>query len=137
MLRLAGNYSEAINHLSQLMLVAADDPRVVSEYGKTLVAMGRADEAEKFLTRAQQLQPNDWTIYSALGVAYDQIGNQKEAQANYERALALKPGEPSVLSNYALSRMLAKDPTMARSWPTAPRSPMPPPMTTRSPATSP
>jgi Flp pilus assembly protein TadD len=114
MLRLAGNYTEALNHLSQLMLVAADDPRVVSEYGKTLVTMGRADEAEKFLTRAQQLQPNDWTIYSALGVAYDQIGSPHEAQVSYERALALKPGEPSVLSNYALSRMLAKDPDMAR-----------------------
>src|SRR5215469_14314966 len=113
-LRLAGSYQEAINHLSQLMLVAADDPRIISEYGKTLVSMGRADEAEKFLTRAQQLQPDDWTVYSALGVAYDEIGNQKDAQTNYERALALKPGEPSVLSNYALSRMLAKDPDMAR-----------------------
>jgi Flp pilus assembly protein TadD len=113
MLRLAGSYSEAINHLSQLMLVAADDSRVISEYGKTLAAMGRADEAEKFLTRAQELQPNDWTVYSALGVANDQIGNQTEARINYERALALKPGEPSVLSNYALSRMLAKDTAMA------------------------
>jgi Flp pilus assembly protein TadD len=114
MLRQAGNYQEALNHLSQLMLVAADDPRIVSEYGKTLASMGRADEAEKFLTRAQQLQPNDWTVYSALGVAYDEIGNQKAAQINYERALSLKPGEPSVLNNYALSRMLAKDPVMAR-----------------------
>jgi Flp pilus assembly protein TadD len=114
MLRQAGNYQEAVNHLSQLMLVAADDPRVISEYGKTLASMGRADEAEKFLTRAQQLQPDDWTVYSALGVAYDQIGNQKAAQVNYERALSLKPGEPSVLNNYALSRMLAKDPAMAR-----------------------
>jgi Flp pilus assembly protein TadD len=114
MLRLAGNYDEAINHLSQLMLVAADDSRVISEYGKTLVSMGRAEEAEKFLTRAQQLEPQDWTIYSALGVAYDQIGNPKDAQINYEHALALRPGEPSVLSNYALSRMQAKDPDMAR-----------------------
>jgi Flp pilus assembly protein TadD len=114
MLRLAGSYPEAIKHLSQLMMVASDDPRVVGEYGKTLAAMGRADDAVNFLTRAQQLQPNDWTIYSALGVAYDQLGNQKEAQPAYERALALKPGEPSVLSNYALSRMLAKDPDMAK-----------------------
>jgi Flp pilus assembly protein TadD len=114
MLRLAGNYAEALNHLSQMMIVAADDSRVISEYGKTLVSMGRTDEAEKFLTRAQQLQPNDWTIYSALGVAYDQMGNQKDAQTNYEGALALKPGEPSVLNNYALSRMLAKDPVTAR-----------------------
>jgi len=114
MLRLAGSYPEAINHLSQLMMVASDDPRVVSEYGKTLAAMGRASDAVSFLTRAQQLQPNDWTVYSALGVAYDQLGNQKDAQTAYEHALAIKPGEPSVLSNYALSRMLAKDPDMAR-----------------------
>ena len=114
LLRLGGNYPEALNHLSQLMLVAADDPRVVSEYGKTLVSMGRSDEAKNFLTRAQELRPDDWTIYSALGVAYDQIGDQKDAQVNYERALALKPGESSVLNNYALSRMLAKDPAMAR-----------------------
>ncbi|HMH65389.1 MAG TPA: tetratricopeptide repeat protein [Rhizomicrobium sp.] len=114
MLRLAGSYPEAIKHLSQLMMVASDDPRVVSEYGKTLAAMGRAQDAVNFLNRAQQLQPNDWTVYSALGVAYDQLGNQKDAQGAYEHALTLKPGEPSVLSNYALSRMLAKDPDMAK-----------------------
>ena len=114
MLRLAGQYPEAIKHLSQLMMVAADDSRVVSEYGKTLAAMGRAMDAVNFLTRAQQLQPNDWTVYSALGVSYDQLGDQKNAQLAYEHALSLKPEEPSVLNNYALSRMLAKDPGMAR-----------------------
>jgi Flp pilus assembly protein TadD len=115
MLRLAGNYPDAIKHLSQVMMVASDDSRVISEYGKTLAAMGRASDAVNFLTRAQQLQPGDWTVYSALGVAYDQIGDQKTAQVNYERALAIKPEEPSVLNNYALSRMLAKDPEMARN----------------------
>ena len=43
-LRLAGSYPEAIRHLSQLMMVASDDSRVVSEYGKTLAAMGRSQE---------------------------------------------------------------------------------------------
>ncbi|HEU0096558.1 MAG TPA: hypothetical protein VFQ52_08890, partial [Rhizomicrobium sp.] len=114
MLRLAGSYPEAIKHLSQLMLVAADDSRVISEYGKTLTAMGRAQEAVNFLTRAEQLEPTDWTVYSALGVAYDQLGNQKDAATAYDHALTLKPGEPSVLSNYALSRLLAKDPEGAR-----------------------
>ena len=114
LLRLAAQYPEAIKHLSQLMMVASDDPRVISEYGKTLASMGRASDAVNFLTRAQQLQPTDWTIYSAIGVAYDQLGDQKNAQDAYEHALSLKPDEPSVLSNYAFSRMLAKDPEMAR-----------------------
>ena len=114
LLRTDGNYSEAIRHLSQLMMVASDDQRVISEYGKTLAAMGRAQEAVNFLTRAQQLQPGDWTVYSALGVAYDQLGRQPEAQKAYEQALAIKPDEVSILSNYALSRMLANDPEGAQ-----------------------
>jgi hypothetical protein len=48
-----------------------------------------------------------------MGVAYDQLGDQKNAQNAYEHALLIKPDEPSVLSNYALSRMLAKDPDVA------------------------
>ena len=114
LLRLAGQYPEAIRHLSQLMMVASDDGHVIAEYGKTLAAMGRPSDAVNFLTRAEQLQPGDWTILSALGVAYDQIGDQKSAQQAYEHALAIKPEESSVLNNYALSRMLAKDPDMAR-----------------------
>src|SRR5215831_6844148 len=62
MLRLAGQYPDAIKHLSQLMMVASDDARVVSEYGKTLASMGRASDAVNFLTRAEQLQSGDWTI---------------------------------------------------------------------------
>jgi len=113
MLRLAGQYPEAIKHLSQLMMVASDDPRIIGEYGKTLAAMGRASDAVSFLTHAQEMQPADWTIASALGVAYDQVGDQANAKLAYEHALKIKPEEPSVLNNYALSRMLAKDPEAA------------------------
>ncbi len=114
-LRQTGNHQEAIRHLSQLMIVASDDGRVVSEYGKALVETGRAQEGVNFLTRAEQLRPTDWTIFSALGVAHDQLGNHKDARTAYERALTLQPEEASVLNNYALSRMLAKDPETART----------------------
>ena len=68
-----------------------------------------APEAVQFFSRAVELQPNDWTFYSALGVAYDQIGDSAKARKAYQRALVLKPGEASVLNNYALSRMQAGD----------------------------
>lgn len=112
--RLAGHYDEAVRTLSQLMLVASDDPNVVGEYGKTLAEKGRAQEAVQFLTRAVTLQPVEWSFYSALGVAYDQVGDQNSARTAYEQALKLKPNDPSVLNNYALSRMMANDPDMAR-----------------------
>jgi Flp pilus assembly protein TadD len=113
LLRQAGHYDDAVHILSQLMLVASDDARVVGEYGKTLAQMGRAQDATQFLTRAVELQSNDWTLYSAMGVAYDQLGDQNAARGAYEHALALNPTESSVLNNYALSRMLANDPVGA------------------------
>jgi Flp pilus assembly protein TadD len=113
--RLAGQYDDAIRILSQLMLVASDDHRVVSEYGKTLAENGRAQEAVQFLTRAVALQPAEWSYYSALGVAYDQVGDQNAARTAYERALRLRPGDAAILNNYALSRMLANDPEGARA----------------------
>ena len=48
-------------------------------------------------------------------MAYDQVGNQTAAKSAYEHALQLRPGEPSVLNNYALSRMLANDQANARA----------------------
>lgn len=114
LLRLAGKHDEAIQILSQLTLVAADNPRVVSEYGKALVQKGRARDATQFLRRAVELAPDDGSVYSALGVAYDQTGDHVSARAAYERALLLRPGDAAVLNNYALSRMMAKDPDGAR-----------------------
>jgi Flp pilus assembly protein TadD len=112
--RVQGDYAGAVRILSQAMLAAPDDPRVVGEYGKVLVQQGRSQEAVDFLARAVQLNSVDWTLYSALGVAYDQLNKPADARVAYERALILKPGEAVVLNNYAMSRMLAGDLAQAR-----------------------
>lgn len=114
-LRKAGNLQEAASSLAQLMLAAPDDARVVGEYGKVMAQEKRADDALAFLKRAVELQSNDWTLYSALGVAYDENNDPKNAALAYQHALALSPGQPSVLNNYGMSRMLAGDYTGAQS----------------------
>ncbi|HUO92245.1 MAG TPA: tetratricopeptide repeat protein [Rhizomicrobium sp.] len=108
-LREAGSYEEAAKSLAQLMIVAPDDVRVVGEYGKVLTQLGRPDQAVPFLTRAIQIDANDWTLYSALGVAYDQADQHARARAAYEHALKLRPGQPDVLNNMGVSKMLAGD----------------------------
>src|SRR5260221_540110 len=62
-----------------------------------------------FLERALELQSKDWSLFSAQGVAYDQKGEYLAAQAAYGRALLLKPGDPTVLSNAALSHVQTGD----------------------------
>src|SRR5262249_23014835 len=84
-----GDFAAASKILSQLVLFAPDDPRVLAEYGKTLAAQGRSDDALAFLERAIQLQPSEWSFYSAQGVAYDQKGNYQAAMNSYNRALML------------------------------------------------
>lgn len=107
--RMSGDMTRAIKILSQLVLVAPDDSRVLGEYGKALAAYGRSDDAVAFLDRAIQLQPGDWTLYSAQGVAYDQQGKYQSAQLSYARAMELKPGEVTIINNDALSHMQAGD----------------------------
>lgn len=108
-LRKAGEFQAAARTLSQLVIFVPDNPRLLGEYGKVLVALGRSDDALAFLERAVQLQPGDWSLYSAQGVAYDAQGKYQAAQTSYMRALALKPGEPAVLNNAALSYMQSGD----------------------------
>jgi Flp pilus assembly protein TadD len=111
--RAAGDVNGAAHTLSQLMLVAPDDPRVVGEYGKVMVSRGRSDDAVAFLKRAVELSPSDWTLYSAIGIAYDQKDDFANAKIAYDRALQLQPTSAAVLNNYAMSRMLAGDLPMA------------------------
>lgn len=108
-LRAKGDYEEAARSFAQLLLVAPDDARVVGGYGKVLEQQGHSQQALAFLKRAVELDPNNWSLQSAVGVAYDQNDDHKSARGAYERALALKPGDASVLNNYAVSRMLAGD----------------------------
>ena len=115
LLRTQGDLNGALRILSQIMLAAPDDSRVVGEYGKLLVQQGRMADAVEFLHRAIELQPGDSTLYSALGVAQDQLGDHTSAKVAYERGLALKPGDGALLNNYAMSRMLAGDPVAART----------------------
>ncbi len=114
-LRNSGDNPGATRILSQLMLTSPDNAAVVGEYGKLLVQENRAQLAVQFLHRAVELQPSDWTLYSAMGVAYDQLSDQANARLAYEHALSLKPGEAAILNNYAMSRMLAGDTVAARA----------------------
>jgi Flp pilus assembly protein TadD len=113
-LRQAGQFPEAASALAQIMLVAPDDARVIGEYGKVMAQENRGDDAVAFLKRATELDPGDWSLWSALGVAFDESNDPKSAASAYQRALALKPGEPAVLNNYGMSRMLAGDMTGAQ-----------------------
>ena len=81
-----------------------------------------------FLNRAVELQSNDWTLYSALGVAYDETNDPARRARPYQRALALKPGEAGGAQQF---RHVADDGGRSCRRPEADRR-RPPPRTRRS-----
>lgn len=103
--REAGDLNGATATLSQLVLVAPDDSRVLAEYGKTLIDKGEVTDALAFLQRAIELSPGEWKYHSAQGVAFAQGRNYRSAAIAFSRALSLSPEEPSVLNNFALAQM--------------------------------
>lgn len=107
--RLSGDLGGAAHAFAQMVLIVPDDARVCGEYGKTLVSLGRSDDAIAFLKRAIELKPNDWTLYSAIGAAFDQKSQFADAKTAYQRGLQLNPTSAALLNNYAMSRMLAGD----------------------------
>lgn len=113
-LRKINSNDEAIGVMQKTAALHPDNVAVSLEYGKVLVASGRAFEAVRHLETAASKSPNDWRALSAYGVALDQIGEHDAARAKYDRALAMSPGEVMVLNNKGLSYALDGDLSMAR-----------------------
>jgi Flp pilus assembly protein TadD len=105
-LRLMGGARQSVAVLKEVVMKAPDDPRVLSEYGKSLTAAGRVQDALPFLVRSIQINSDDWTTLSAYGVALDQSSNHQAAREQYQAALRLSKGNPSIESNLAMSYVL-------------------------------
>lgn len=113
-LREMGSFDQARETAGKLLAGKPDQPKLVAEFGKIELASGRFKEAVQQLERSVTLDSTDWTVHSALGIAYDRLGEYDHADASYQAALAISPGNPAVLSNFALSKAMAGDLKAAR-----------------------
>ena len=80
---------------------------VRAEYGKSLVASGRALVAIEVLVEMLKEIPDDWELLSALGIAYDLNDDSANAERSYHAALDVTPRNASVINNLALSMALS------------------------------
>ena len=108
-LRGIGSNDRAVEFLEECLVKQPGQPDLLAEYGKSLVAARRPQEALPVLAQARQNKPDDWTILVAQGVAYDQLGDFPHARQSYEAALAISPNNPAILNNLGLSYMMAGD----------------------------
>lgn len=105
-LRYAGYVSNGLQVLAKEQVNFSDDADFVLEYGKSLVASGDKIKAIKKLEQVAILTPENWQVYSALGIAYDLDNDRQGARRSYQKALEMSPDNPDVLNNMAISEAL-------------------------------
>ena len=108
-LRAAGQRAQAVAVLEQATIAHSGDKALLAAFGRALADNGNFQQAFDVLGRAHSPEDPDWRILSAQGTVLDQLGRGEEARQYYASALRIVPDEPSVLSNLALSYLLAKD----------------------------
>jgi Flp pilus assembly protein TadD len=108
-LRATEQRSQAVAVLEQATMRHPQSMQLLGAFGRALADAGQYQQALDALNRAHTPDNPDWRILNAQGAVLDQLGRNDEARRHYRAALKIAPGNPSVLSNLALSYALTKD----------------------------
>ncbi len=108
-LRYSGDSQNAVLVLEQADFGDDGEPAFLLEYAKAIIAAGKPRIAIKNLKAAQEKYPENWEVYSLLGIAYDLTEDYGEARKVYEKAGMLSEDNPAILNNRAISLALSGD----------------------------
>ncbi|MCX8995693.1 tetratricopeptide repeat protein [Rhizobiaceae bacterium BDR2-2] len=98
----AGQLDEALATIRRAQTPDMPDWRLVSAEGAVLDQLGRANEARRRYNDALQIQPNEPSILSNLGMSYLLTGDLKSAESYLRSAMAQPAADSRVRQNYSL-----------------------------------
>ncbi len=109
-LRYAGTPKRAVMVLDRSLKTTPNNPHLLAEQGRALIASGNSQAAIPPLTQALKIGvgTDDWRTYSALGIAHDQLGRHDAARAAYDKARLISPENTTILNNLALSLAMSE-----------------------------
>jgi len=84
------DYESCEDAINQALIIAPDDPDILSFAGGVYLSNGRAKEGIVMLSKALQIKPNDWMAYFNLGSYYFSQKNYKGAAQQYLNSLKYK-----------------------------------------------
>ena len=111
-------FSKAEAALSlKLKFMTPRDARILTKLGtaQLLGSVNRFNKALRYLTRAQEIEPNNPSIYLAMGDVYIMQNDAKNALASYNRALYFDPKSP--LPNIKIGNIYMRAPNLAAARP--------------------
>lgn len=84
-----GDYGAALDKYEEALEARPDAPPYVRAKARTLMQIGRNDEALAWFDRAVELQPFFGGTYANRGILHDRMGHYRRAVSDYEKALEL------------------------------------------------
>ncbi len=94
-----GNISEAAKYYQYFINQGFADAKVFSNFGVLLQGLGKLKEAELYIHKAIELNPNYALAHSNLGGILKELGKLKEAELYIRKAIELNPNSPDAYSN--------------------------------------
>jgi len=102
----SGDLEAAEAHFRTALAADGDNPLLNSDYGYFCYLAGRWDDAERFLTRAAEIDPELPQAQTNLGMLKARRGNSAAARRHFRNAGCT---DVEVLNNLALARFLEED----------------------------
>jgi len=99
-----GHWREAERSLRTYLGVEVNRTNAVAwrMLGDALLSSGQTEAAERALTMALQLAPEDSAVLNSLGMSLASRRRYKEAQARFQQAARVNPADPAVALNLAI-----------------------------------
>lgn len=110
-----GDYERALKEYQAALEQAPEHIHALRGQARTLMQLGRLDEALGVFDRAIDAAPRFGATYANRGILHDRMGRYTKAIADYEKALELDPGlaqGPNWLTRF-LRLQPEKPPTIA------------------------
>ncbi len=89
-----GQLNQSLPYFREAFKANPEHVGMLKDYSVVLGMLGRFEESNQLLGRAQQLRPNDAQIYINMGINYRQLGDKVKANACFQRANQLKSTQP-------------------------------------------
>lgn len=106
-LRYSGRAQDGVRLVEEAAPTVLEDVTLKFEYGKAQLAAGQKAQALATFEQVALMLPDDWQVFSAMGIAHDSRGNYGAAIGAYQHALTLSPDNPVILNNLAMSQAMS------------------------------
>ncbi|MDX9786779.1 MAG: tetratricopeptide repeat protein [Desulfobacterales bacterium] len=100
-----GNYQEAIDLFTELIVIAPDNAKAYKNRGVALMSVRKMDDAIQDFNTALRIDPSLKGLYSNLGAAWHYKGEYEKAVFNYDIAIKEAPNSYVSYFNRAISRV--------------------------------